>query len=51
MAARIRNDIWKGDETLSDAIKLYVKQNFKRKELLDFLKRDFNPIYAGSKIA
>ena len=41
-AARIRNDEWKRDDELKDALDRYVKQNLKREEILDFVSRDFD---------
>jgi len=45
--ARIRNDSWKENNELPEVIKLYIKRNFKRSELLDVMKRDF-PDYGWS---
>ena len=44
---RIRNSEWKDDETLEADLQKYVLQNLSRREILDFLKRDF-PQYAWS---
>ena len=46
-AARIRNDEWKRDDELKDALDRYVKQNLRREEILDFVSRDFDQ-YAWS---
>ena len=47
MAARIRNDHWKEDETLKETLKRYVKDGLQREEILDFVQRDFQS-YAWS---
>ena len=41
MAAYFRNDGWKEDVVLKKEMAKYVKQGFQRREMLDFLKRDF----------
>ena len=41
MAAYFRNDGWKEDVVLKEEMAKYVKQGFRRREMLDFLKRDF----------
>ena len=41
MAAYFRNDGWKEDIVLKEEMAKYVKQGFQRREMLDFLKRDF----------
>ena len=41
MAAYFRNDGWKEDIVLKEAMAKYVKQGFQQREMLDFLKRDF----------
>lgn len=38
---------WKNDEKLKDDLDRYVKQNLKRKEILDFVQKDF-PEYSWS---
>ncbi|XP_028413083.1 uncharacterized protein LOC114541051 [Dendronephthya gigantea] len=40
MAARIRNDNWKDDETLKEDLEKYARSNLTRKEILDFMNRD-----------
>ena len=47
MAARIRNDDWKGDETLKEDLEKYARSNLQRNEILDFMKRDYSE-YAWS---
>lgn len=44
---RFQNTDWEDDEQLQNDIKSYVMQNLKRKEILDFVKRDY-PQYAWS---
>ena len=39
--ARIRNDTWKEDLTLKEILNKYVKEGFRREEILDFMFRDF----------
>ena len=46
MATVYRNDAWQRDYQLEE-MKKFVKQGIKRKEILDFLRRDF-PQYAWS---
>ena len=46
--ARIRNDTWKDDLQLANALKEHVKNGFCNKEILDFMQRDFNQ-YAWSE--
>ena len=41
------NDAWQSDRRLEEEMKKFVKQGIKRKEILDFLRRDF-PQYAWS---
>ena len=41
MAAYFRNDGWKEDVALKEEMAKYVKQGFQRRDMLDFLKRDF----------
>jgi hypothetical protein len=43
----IRNSEWEDDETLKADLDNYVLQNLSRREILDFMKRDF-PQYAWS---
>ena len=43
----VRNTDWKFDNELEETIKCLVVRNFKRSEILDFLKRDF-PDYSWS---
>ena len=47
MAGNIRNSDWEDDEQLKSDIQHYVLQNLKRREILDFVRRDF-PEYAWS---
>ena len=47
MATRIRNDNWKDDEELKRDLEKYVKQNLKRKEVLDFVSSKY-PMYVWS---
>ena len=42
-----RNPEWKEDEELKVDLKKYVLRNLKRREILDFMKRDY-PQYAWS---
>ena len=35
------NQAWQDDENLKDDMNSYVAQNFKRKEILDFVRRDY----------
>ncbi len=41
------NSSWKDDEKLKKDLDQYVRENLKRSEILDFVKRDF-PEHAGS---
>ena len=43
----LRDISWREDVPLQEDLRNYVRQNMKRKEMLDFLKRDF-PTYAWS---
>ena len=45
--SRIRNPEWENDENLKADIQKYVLQNMTRREVLDFLGRDY-PQYAWS---
>ena len=45
----MRNTDWKDDEELKETISCLVLRNFTRKEILDFLMRDF-PEYAWSLV-
>ena len=45
--ARIRNSEWEDDADLRNDLEKYVLKNFKREEILDFVKRDY-PNYAWS---
>ena len=45
MAKRIRNSEWKNDDILKSSLEKHVADNLYRKEILDFVKRDF-PQYA-----
>ena len=47
MAGNIRNSDWEDDEQLKSDIQHYVLQNLRRREILDFVRRDF-PEYAWS---
>ena len=44
------NSSWKDDEKLKKDLDQYVRENLKRSEILDFVKRDF-PGYAWSIVA
>ena len=37
MAARVRNSDWQEDENLRDDLVKYVRQNLRRKEILDLV--------------
>ena len=45
--AYIRNVHWKEDAILKSDLKKYVKEDLRRTEILDFMKRDFS-LYAWS---
>jgi hypothetical protein len=45
--AYLRNVDWKDDQSLKNDLEKYVKEDLRRKEMLDFLKRDY-PQYAWS---
>ena len=45
MAERIRNPDLQEDDNLKDDLQRYVVENFRRKEILDFVERDY-PQYA-----
>ena len=45
--AYIRNILWKEDDILKSDLKKYVKEDLRRTEILDFMKRDFSQ-YAWS---
>ena len=45
--ARIRNDSWKNDLQLKDALQHHIKNGLNRSEILDFMQRDFSQ-YAWS---
>ena len=45
--ALIRSSDWEDDEQLKSDLQRYVKQNLRRREILDFVRRDF-PEYAWS---
>ena len=45
--AYIRNNNWKEDDILKSDLKKYVKEDLRRTEILDFMKRDFSQ-YAWS---
>jgi len=47
MAEIIRNGDWEDDEQLKTDLQRYVLQNLMRKEILDFVRRDY-PEYAWS---
>ena len=47
MATRIRNETWKNDDALKNAFIKYIRQGLQRKEILDFVQRDFSK-YAWS---
>ena len=47
MAERVRNSEWQQDQLLQDDLRKYVLENFTRKEVLDFVARDY-PQYAWS---
>ena len=40
-SGNIRNSHWEGDEELKLDLQRYVLQNLKRREILDFVQRDF----------
>ena len=42
MAACFRNDSWKDDVDLQEDLKRYVKELFKRSEILSFMERDYS---------
>ena len=44
---RIRNETWKNDDALKNAFIKYIRQGLQRKEILDFIQRDFSE-YAWS---
>ena len=41
MAERVRNSEWQQDQLLQEDLKKYVLENFTRKEVLDFVVRDY----------
>lgn len=47
MAGYLRNDTWREDINLQEALKKYVREGLQRKEMLNFLQRDY-PAYAWS---
>ena len=47
MAGYLRNDSWRNDRLLQEEMTKFVRQGIRRKELLDFMKRDFSQ-YAWS---
>ena len=47
MASYFRNDAWRDDHELKADLTKYIKQGIHRKEMIDFLKRDY-PQYAWS---
>ncbi len=47
MASRTRNENWKDDQELEEDLEKYIKQNLKRKEVLDFVSSKY-PMYAWS---
>ena len=47
VTARIRNEEWQQDDDLKDMLARYVKENLRRREILDFVCRDFDQ-YAWS---
>ena len=42
---RIRDGSWKNDTILKEHVTKYVAQRLRKKEILDFLQKDF-PMYA-----
>ena len=44
MAERIRNPSWKEDDSLKSSLKTYVSQVLQRKEILNFMVRDFGRV-------
>ena len=46
--SRIRNSDWENDEELKNDIQHYVLQNLSRREILDFMKRNY-PQYTFSR--
>ena len=47
-AERIRNDEWINDLALKDDLTEYVKRNWRKKEILDFIRTKY-PMYAWSE--
>ena len=47
MAARVRNSDGQEDQDLKDDLVKYVRQNLRRKKILDFVKINY-PVYAWS---
>ena len=47
MAERVRNNDWENDDDLKSFLERNVMQNLSRREILDFVRRDF-PQYAWS---
>ena len=47
LMARMASSSWKDDDELKADLEQYVRQNLKKSEILDFVKRDF-PEYAWS---
>ena len=47
MAGYFRNDTWREDIKLHESFKKYVREGLQRKEMLNFLRRDY-PAYAWS---
>ena len=43
--AYIRNIHWKEDDILKSDLKKYVREDLRRTEILDFMKRDFSGVY------
>ena len=41
MASRIRNPDWQEDAELKQDLKRYILQNLSRREILDFVSRDY----------
>ena len=37
-----REALWKDDDSLKEALEAYVRQGMQRREVLDFVKRDFD---------
>ena len=47
--ARIQNEEWQQDDDLKDMLARYVKENLRRREILDFVCRDFDQYAWGPR--